>query len=203
VIKIKRVLIGPDGQILGEKKLPEDIPSKEKQISPNKIKLIRVNSAYRAPRQKREDQPVNGHWKFVEPLGKNGESGFVYLIYDIITKKMYIGKKFFIGSGIKNRGVVSNWPWYTSSCKELVESIRKNGKEYFEFYVLEQYQNRGTVSYAETWSLMRAETPANRHKFYNGLVNKISWPCKEQISDRHKKRLDALLSGRILVDEYV
>jgi hypothetical protein len=147
-----------------------------------------------ATRIKRSDQEGNGHWIFDEPLGGKN-FGFIYLIRDCETGKGYIGKKQFRGAGKMNKGVESNWQWYTSSCKDLVAAIKERGKENFEFIALEQYVNRGTLGYAETWSLMHVETPTNRHIWYNLLVNKISWPVKEAITDRHKKRIRDVLEG--------
>jgi hypothetical protein len=190
---IKKVSLLDDGRVIVPKtisKLPLDLPKRE----PTGTRIIKVGIERR--RNKRDGQPANGHWRFDKPLGVNGEFGFIYLIRDRLADKMYIGKKQFLGAGKANRGQPTNWPWYSSSCKELCEQIRVNGKDMFEFYVLEQYKNRGTLGYAETWSLMFAETPTNRHRFYNGLVNKVSWTVKETISMKHRERLLALLQNR-------
>ena len=109
---------------------------------------------------------------------------------------MYIGKKQYFGTGKENKGQETNWKWYTSSCKALQEAIKANGKEHFEFYVLDEYHVRGTLGFAETWSLMFVEAPANRDKWYNMLVGKISWTVKEAISEKHKARLHALIAGQ-------
>jgi Putative endonuclease segE, GIY-YIG domain len=159
--------------------------------------------AARVPRRsptKRSDFAGNGHWMFEEELGQNGQFGFIYVIRDCIDGRCYIGKKQFLGSGKANKGVVSNWQWYVSSSKELSKKIIEHGRDNFEFIVLEQYMNRGTLGYAETWSLMRAETPTNRDKWYNMLVNKISWPVKEAITGRHKNRLDLIINEQPIIE---
>ena len=150
---------------------------------------------------KRADYGENGHWIFPEPLNiKN--AGFIYLIRDIELGKGYIGKKQFVGSGKLNRGVESNWPWYTSSCKDLVSAIKERGRDNFEYLVLEQYKTKGALSYAETWTLMAAETPTNRDIWYNLLVNKVSWVVKEPITARHKERLRMAMAHEPFIMEY-
>lgn len=130
-----------------------------------------------------------GHWQFCEPMGGPGYIGFIYVIRDVMNEKLYLGKKQYKGLGKLNKGEDSNWRWYISSSKELSESIKKNGKQHFEFVAIEQYKSKGALSYAETWSLMHCETPVRRDKWYNLLVNKVSWVVKEPITGRHKERL--------------
>jgi hypothetical protein len=64
--------------------------------------------------------------------------------------------------------------------------------EEFDFICLEQYQTKGTLSYSETWSLCYVEAPTN-DRWYNRLIEKVSWNVKEAITDRHKERLDAAI----------
>ena len=156
MIKLTKAFINEKGEIVSSPRppkkntstLPDDIPRK---ISPG-VRVIRMSLTPRARVAK--DLSTNGHWEFDEPLG-NG-FGFIYLIHDRINDRMYIGKKQYVGAGKLNKGVESDWKKYTSSCKALQASIKANGKEMFKFYVLEQYRVRGTLGYAETWSLMQA-----------------------------------------------
>ena len=149
-------------------------------------------------RTNRKDFEGNGHWVFDEPLGQSKEFGFIYVIRDCRAGKGYIGKKQFLGAGRQNKGVVSNWQWYVSSSQELVNQIRAHGKDSFEFIVLEQYKTRGGLGFAETWTKMQAETPANYDKWYNKLVDKVTWPSKERITLRHKERLQMIINNEIL-----
>jgi hypothetical protein len=167
---------------------------------PNKPTLIKKISAAKTTRVSRKDYSGNGHWYFPESLGGK-YSGFIYVIRDRSTSKGYIGKKHFKGNGKLNKGVESNWQWYTSSCKDLNEAIKEKGKDDFEFIVLEQYISRGALGYAETWTMMKAETPTNRDLWYNLLVNKISWTVKEPITQRHKDRIDMILNGETQIVE--
>jgi len=137
---------------------------------------------------------VNGVWKFDKVLGTEGQVGFVYIVKDILENKFYIGRKYYLGSGIKNKNKESNWQWYTTSNKYLSESIKKNGRDFFEFFVIEEYCSRGAVSFAETWTLCIVEALSS-DKFYNGLIEKVSWKVKEKITDKHKERMKLILNG--------
>lgn len=189
-VLIKSVMVDPSGKIVSPSpspKLPLDIPNKPA------TGVVKVSLPAPKQRQQKDTSP-NGHWQFDDLLGQNKEFGFIYLIHDTINDKMYIGKKQFFGTGAQNKGVESDWKRYTSSCKALQAVIKEHGKEHFNFYVLDQYKIRGTLGYAETWSLMYCETPANKDKWYNSLVNKISWTVKEGVSEKHRLRLRALVT---------
>ena len=136
----------------------------------------------------------NGHWLWDdEPLGKKPYIGFIYVIHDVLRSKLYLGKKQYEGAGVLNKGKTSNWAWYISSSKELSESIKLNGKDNFRFIAIEQYKSKGALSYAETWSLLHVQTPVHRHKWYNMLINKISWTVKEPPTQRHRDRLHKVM----------
>ena len=134
----------------------------------------------------------NGHWNFVEQLDCENAFGFIYLIRETKTGMMYIGKKMFRGTGKSNKGRQSNWKTYTSSSKEINSLIEQNGKDSFEFYVLEQYYTRGGFSWAETWSQCYVEVPSNNHIWYNRFIDKVQWKSSEAITIRHKRRLNKL-----------
>lgn len=129
---------------------------------------------------------INGHWDFPEEMG-NGV-GFIYVIYDSYLNRGYLGKKQYRGAGALNKGQESNWKKYTSSSKVLNELLKVRPVEEFEFICIEQYKTKGTLSYSETWSLCLVEAPTS-DRWYNTLIEKVSWPVKEPITDRHKERL--------------
>jgi archaellum biogenesis ATPase FlaH len=156
---------------------------------PKKVKTVRT---------KRKDYEGNGHWSFDKELGQGKYFGFIYVIRDLETGKSYIGKKQYKGSGKLNRGVVSNWQWYVSSSKVLSETIKAKGKESFEFIVLDEYKTRGGLSFAETWSLVVVETPSNPDKWYNVLINKVTWRVKEPVTLKHRERLNMVVNGEML-----
>lgn len=198
--KIKKVSVLPDGTVYTKptQTLPADVPRRVPAPPPNVpsgMKIIRVTAT---PRIKRvRERGVNGHWQFEEALCQRKQFGFIYLIHDVTNDRMYIGKKQYVGAGKLNKGQETDWRSYCSSCKELQKALIANGKQSFKFYVLEEYRLRGSLGYAETWSLMQVEALANRDKWYNGLVNKVSWNVNEGISQRHKRRLDAIVNGRV------
>jgi hypothetical protein len=129
----------------------------------------------------------NGHWQFPAQMGKG--SGFVYVIRDNFLKRFYLGKKSF-----KTRsGVETGWRKYTSSSNILNEMFEHRPREEFEFFCLEEYKTKGTVGYAETWSLCLVEAPTT-DMWYNKRIEKVTWKVKEMITDRHKERLNRILN---------
>jgi hypothetical protein len=165
--------------------------AKPGEVDPRQMDLVPVKRTM----TKRSDYAGNGHWQFEELLAAKAKFGFIYVIRNLTTGRCYIGKKQYRGAYGDNKGVESNWPWYVSSRDTLVEEIKAQGKEGFEFIALEEYTSNKALGYAEVWSLMRAETPSNQKMWYNRLVNKVNWFCVERITDRHKKRLDAIIAG--------
>ena len=142
----------------------------------------------------------NGHWAFPEQMGKPAV-GFVYLIRDPILKRFYIGKKYYER---KHRGFVadSNWKNYVSSSGTLKAMFVERSLDEFEFIALEQYSTRGTVSYAETWSLCHVEAPTT-NTWYNVRIEKVSWAVKEPITERHKDRLARAINMESFEGEWV
>jgi len=128
----------------------------------------------------------NGHWKFDKQMC-NGV-GFIYIVRDTYLERFYLGKKSFFGAGKLNKGKESNWRKYRTSSKALAEHFKIRPSEQFEFICIEEYQTKGTLSYAETWTLCKVEAPTNE-LWYNRLIEKVSWSVKEPISDKHKERL--------------
>ncbi len=134
----------------------------------------------------------NGHWVFDEQMGGPEYVGFIYVIYDTVLNRAYLGKKQYRGTGVNNKGQESNWRKYTSSSKLLAELLKERPKSEFEFLCIEQYRTKGTLSYSETWSLAMVEAPTS-NVFYNTLIEKVSWNVKEPITERHKRRIQELL----------
>ena len=134
----------------------------------------------------------NGHWEFTEQMGDKEYVGFIYVIYDKYLNRAYLGKKQFRGTGKLNKDQESNWRKYTSSSKVLNELLRVRPREEFDFVCIEQYKTKATLSYSETWSLCEVEAPTSK-VFYNTLIEKVTWPVKEPITERHKERLNNIL----------
>jgi len=144
-------------------------------------------------------QPTgNGRWSFDEQMGANREVGFIYVIKNLKTGRLYLGKKLFVGFGKLNKGQESNWRSYVSSNKEIQEDIKLNGDSHLEFICLEQYKSKGALAYAETWSLCFVEDPT-LGLCINKRIEAISWVVREPISERHKERLRKIAAGETFV----
>jgi hypothetical protein len=140
-------------------------------------------------------QPTgNGRWSFDSPMGQNREVGFIYVIKNLNTGRLYLGKKLFVGFGKLNKGQESNWRTYVSSNTEIQDDIRENGDAHLEFICLEQYFSKGLLAYAETWSLCFVEAPTSS-LWVNKRIEAISWSVKAPITKRHKERLALIAKG--------
>ena len=79
----------------------------------------------------------------------------------------------------------------TERFNQLVRQL--NSKTATKHSVLKiKVSTKGTLSYSETWSLCYVEAPTSEN-WYNTLVEKVSWPVKEAITERHKERLNKVL----------
>tara|TARA_R110000868_G_scaffold293606_3_gene554083 strand:+ start:3124 stop:3525 length:402 start_codon:yes stop_codon:yes gene_type:complete len=85
--------------------------------------------------------------------------GFVYLLTEVSTGKMYIGKKFFwkpktlpVNKTRKKRiktRVESDWRKYYGSSKEVQEIVESHGSEAFSREILKLCKSKGECSYYE------------------------------------------------------
>ena len=85
--------------------------------------------------------------------------GFVYLLTEASTGKMYIGKKFFwkpktlpVNKKRKRRvktRVESDWRKYYGSSKEVQEIVESHGSEAFSREILKLCKSKGECSYYE------------------------------------------------------
>ena len=132
----------------------------------------------------------NGHWLFNKQMG-DGE-GFVYFVRDPILCKLYLGKKQYRVSRGKNKGAESNWKKYISSSNYLKTMFANRPKDEFDFICLEEYHTKGSLRYAETWSLCMTDALLSED-WLNGRIEEITWKVKEPVSTLHKKRLNLVL----------
>jgi len=84
--------------------------------------------------------------------------GFLYLITNTETKQKYIGIKLFWSTtkkkivGRKNKKIVvkeSDWKYYESSSTNVKSQIKKYGKDKFIFDIIECFDNKSKLNYAE------------------------------------------------------
>jgi hypothetical protein len=141
----------------------------------------------------------NGHWNFDKQMGEKEYVGFIYIIFDTVLKKYYLGKKNYRGAGKLNRGVESDWKRYKSSSSCLKAHFAERPKEEFLFICLEEYKKKGSLAWAETWSLCFVEAPTT-DVWYNKRIEPISWNVIEHVTNKHKDRLQLTIGG-IIPDE--
>jgi len=175
---------------------PLHLPSKVNDLK-QKVDLPRMPSVNRA------ELVENGHWSFPNRMFAGKQIGFIYGIRNRHNGKMYIGKKLYAGMGKLNKGEESNWKYYISSNKEIdaiVRLLRTSNlpaESVFDFVCLEEFSTKGGLSFAEVWCLVIAEIPSNRNLFYNSLINGVSWPVRERVTDQCKARLFQFINGSI------
>ena len=85
--------------------------------------------------------------------------GFVYIITDLTSSKMYVGKKLFsskrtlppLKGKTRKRKVIkeSDWISYYGSSEELMTLVENNGPESFKREILHLCHSRGEMSYLE------------------------------------------------------
>jgi hypothetical protein len=118
-----------------------------------------------------------------------GNAGFVYRITCVPIDKKYIGKKLFTSSrkrklACRTKGKVvevgkkktvrdrvdSNWRDYYGSSNDLLEDMKRFGKENFKREILQLAPSKGVLSYYELKHQM-AEDALFRDDYYNGILN--------------------------------
>jgi hypothetical protein len=122
--------------------------------------------------------------------------GFVYCITNLENEKKYIGKKTFwerrkdrkTGRRKKKE---SNWQDYFGSCDELIEDVKKLGKDKFFREILYLCPHKKSMSYYETYeqfkrNVLLREDYYNTNiegKFFSSEVENIYSIVKTELSD--------------------
>jgi len=106
--------------------------------------------------------------------------GFVYLITNRATGRMYVGKKFFwskktlpITKTRKRRKrllVESDWKNYYGSNTYLKEEVEKQGDEMFHREILHLCKTKGECAYMEAKEQFDRDVLID-DKYYNGIIN--------------------------------
>ena len=139
--------------------------------------------------------------ELVETL-PDGVVGFVYLITNTTTGRMYVGKKLakFKRSrpplkGRKNKRrhtVESDWQDYFGSSNALLEDVEKHGKQNFKREILFYCKNRGECSYVEAREQF-ARKVLETDRYYNGHLN-----CHPVFSNRIQAKALSYRNGLLL-----
>jgi group I intron endonuclease len=148
-----------------------------------------------------------GHWEIMpylldqDPLKAHG---FVYCVENTKTGKLYIGRKQTVHLGKKSSktyGKTTNWKSYMGSSKHLTDDIKSLGKDKFKFVILEFYNTRGGLNYAEIafqikCDVMTAKLPDGERQFYNGQVGAVRWIPKEFHTEETRAKMSADRKGK-------
>lgn len=104
--------------------------------------------------------------------------GFVYQIKNLLTGKLYFGKKQFtfrktkVIKGKKKRIVVeSDWREYYGSSESLQSDINVQGKENFERTILKFCTSKSELSYYEAKIQFEHDVLLYPDKFYNSWIS--------------------------------
>jgi hypothetical protein len=105
--------------------------------------------------------------------------GFVYLITDLDTGKMYVGKKNFWSTrklpplkGQKRKRTVrrqSDWREYFGSNETLKLLVEEKGPERYEREILKLCKSKGDLSYEELLEQVRRDVLRD-DRYYNGII---------------------------------
>ena len=106
--------------------------------------------------------------------------GFVYIITELDTGKMYVGKKFFwkpktlpITKTRKRRvktRAESDWRTYWGSSDHLNADVKKLGPDKFSREILHYCPSRGALSYVEAKEQFDRRV-IETDEYYNGIIN--------------------------------
>lgn len=106
--------------------------------------------------------------------------GFVYLITDKSTNKMYVGKKLFWSTKTlpplkgkkkkRRKTVLSDWQTYYGSSDTVNQLLLENGPENFYREILYFCKSKGEMSYLEAKEQFDREVLLD-DRYYNGIIN--------------------------------
>lgn len=116
--------------------------------------------------------------------------GFVYLITNNLTGKMYVGKKLFRWTRQKKL-VASDWKTYWGSNDELKKDVREKGENNFTRDILHLCETKSLCSYLEAKEQILRDVLLFPEKYYNNWV-------MLKVTRRHLQRF--LVSKDILAD---
>jgi hypothetical protein len=145
---------------------------------------------------------VTTPWKFqgepIEELPK-GYEGFVYLIRNLVTGQLYIGKKYCrsvrkVKGKSRRVGTESDWRDYWSSSDTLKKQVEDLGQENFERHILVFTKTRGDASRIEEQLLWRYNVLED-DRFLNASIGNTK-PPPQHIKESRKwgSPLTSLLS---------
>lgn len=107
----------------------------------------------------------------------NDAHGFIYMIEEISTGKIYIGQKQLwtkkirmINKKRKKVKAESDWKNYYSSSNYINDKVALNGTSDFKRYIVTLVSGDGIMNYIELRFQMDLKVLENEHKYINGYV---------------------------------
>jgi len=130
---------------------------------------------------------MESHWFYKRKvLNEPPENmhGFVYIIFNKINDKKYIGRKYFYSiRRVKKKGSTrrrvtkkeSDWKQYIGSSKSLISDIEKYGKDNFSFHIISLGETKGQVNYLEEnfqhkFDVLTSHNSEGEKEFYNDSI---------------------------------
>lgn len=158
----------------------------------------------------------NGHWTSELVIDPSKYFGFIYLITDTSTGKMYVGKKqYWSSQKSKVKGCKtcsndkaspkwksqcwkeSNWRVYKGSSKELTKWMKANPKNDYKYEIIHQCRSRGVLHYMELkelWArdVLDKKNPEGNHIYFNRAIGAIKFrPPAYMSEDARTKQSEA------------
>lgn len=142
-----------------------------------------------------------GHWECKFKFNPSDVFGFLYCIHNKATNQFYWGKKQFFHGGkkkSKTHGKEMSWRTYTGSSEHLKKDIALFGNDNFSFEIVEVYNTKGGLYYAEAYSQMVSESMTEyladelTPRFYNRQIAAIRFVPKESITDKTRKYIKSI-----------
>lgn len=101
--------------------------------------------------------------------------GFVYLITDKVTGKMYIGRKYFWSmrkkkGATKRKREESDWKDYYGSADEIKALVKEFGQDRFNRQILSVHSTKGDVNYSEVREQFRRDV-LEKDEYINANIN--------------------------------
>ena len=101
--------------------------------------------------------------------------GFVYLITDKVTGKMYIGRKYFWSmrkkkGATKRKREESDWKDYYGSADEIKALVKEFGQNRFNRQILSVHSTKGDVNYSEVREQFRRDV-LEKDEYINANIN--------------------------------
>jgi len=125
---------------------------------------------------------IKHHWVGRRP-DPSKYFGFVYLITNTVSGRMYVGKKQYHRWSKRKKVGENDWHYYTGSSKDLNRDIKRLGQHNFEFKILKNYNTRGGLTYGEANKQHKLDVLTKPHPdgrlYYNKQIGAVRFIPKE------------------------